>query len=204
MQLENSFVVPIPKAHAWRLLLDIERIASCMPGAALDSVDGDTFHGRVKVKLGAVPVAYQGTGTFVEKDEPSGKVTLSVSGSEVRGSGTASAIVTATLTDRGETTMVRVSADLAIGGKGAQFGRGIMTEVADRLISQFATQLSELIETSAAPTRAEPLPAGALTASSGTMNLGSVALPAVARWPLPAATVILFALVVALRRRKRR
>ena len=91
MQLENSFTVPVPIDEAWRVLLDIERIAPCMPGAALDTVDGDDFTGRVKVKLGPINLTYQGKASFVEKDEAAHRAVIDARGKDQRGNGTAAA-----------------------------------------------------------------------------------------------------------------
>ena len=101
MQLENSFTVPVPIDEAWRVLLDIERIAPCMPGAALDSVDGDDFTGRVKVKLGPINLTYQGKASFIEKDEAAHKAVIDARGKDQRGNGTAAAVVTAKLAAEG-------------------------------------------------------------------------------------------------------
>ena len=97
MQLENSFTVPVPVDEAWRVLLDIERIAPCMPGAALDSVTGDDFTGRVKVKLGPINLTYQGKASLIEKDEAAHRAVIDARGKDQRGNGTAAAVVTATL-----------------------------------------------------------------------------------------------------------
>ena len=104
MQLENSFTVPVPVDEAWRVLLDIERIAPCMPGAVLDSVTGDDFTGRVKVKLGVITMTYQGKASFVEKDEAAHKAVIDARGKDQRGNGTAAALVTATLAAEGDRT----------------------------------------------------------------------------------------------------
>ena len=101
MQLENSFTVPVPVDEAWRVLLDIERIAPCMPGAALDSVDGDDFTGRVKVKLGPINLTYQGKASFIEKDDVAHKAVIDARGKDQRGNGTAAAVVTAKLAAEG-------------------------------------------------------------------------------------------------------
>ncbi|HEV7186275.1 MAG TPA: SRPBCC family protein [Blastococcus sp.] len=142
MQLENSFTVPVPVDEAWRVLLDIERIAPCMPGAALDSVTGDDFTGRVKVKLGPINLTYQGKASFVEKDETAHKAVIDARGKDQRGNGTASATVTATLKSEGANTRVDVLTDLNITGKPAQFGRGVMTDVGNKLLGQFADKLA--------------------------------------------------------------
>ncbi|HSU10728.1 MAG TPA: SRPBCC family protein, partial [Pseudonocardia sp.] len=142
MQLENSFTVPVPVDEAWRVLLDIERIAPCMPGAALDSVDGDDFTGRVKVKLGPINLTYQGKASFIEKDEAAHKAVIDARGKDQRGNGTAAAVVTAKLAAEGAITRVDVLTDLNITGRPAQFGRGVMTDVGNKLLGQFADKLA--------------------------------------------------------------
>ena len=142
MQLENSFTVPVPIDEAWRVLLDIERIAPCMPGAALDSVTGDDFTGRVKVKLGPINLTYQGKASFIEKDEAAHKAVIDARGKDQRGNGTAAAVVTARLKPEGDVTRVDVLTDLNITGRPAQFGRGVMTDVGNKLLGQFADKLA--------------------------------------------------------------
>ncbi len=148
MQLENSFLVPVPIDDAWKVLLDIERIAPCMPGAALDSVDGDDFTGRVKVKLGPINLTYAGKASFVEKDEATHKAVIDARGKDQRGNGTAAAMVTAQLQDEGSSTRVNVLTDLNITGRPAQFGRGVMTDVGNKLLGQFADKLATQLGTS--------------------------------------------------------
>ena len=142
MQLEHSFTVPVGIDDAWKVLLDIERIAPCMPGAALETIDGDNFTGTVKVKLGPIGLTYKGKASFVEKDEATHRATINAQGRDARGNGTASAKVTATLTDQGGDTKVDVVTDLDITGKPAQFGRGVMVDVGNKLIGQFADCLA--------------------------------------------------------------
>jgi carbon monoxide dehydrogenase subunit G len=142
VQLENSFTVPVPVDEAWRVLLDIERIAPCMPGAALDSVAGDEFTGRVKVKLGPINLTYQGKAAFVEKDEAAHRAVIDAKGKDQRGNGTAAATITARLAGEGDRTRVDVVTDLNITGRPAQFGRGVMTDVGNKLLGQFADKLA--------------------------------------------------------------
>ena len=142
MQLENTFTVPVPVERAWAVLLDIERVAPCMPGATLTSSDGDEFAGTVKVKLGPVSMTFKGSGRFVERDEAARRVVISASGADSRGGGTARATVTALLVAADGGTDVKVSTDLDITGKAAQFGRGLIGDVSGRLIGQFATCLA--------------------------------------------------------------
>jgi len=160
MQLDHEFVVPVPVDEAWRVLLDVERIAPCMPGATLDTVSDEEFTGRVKVKVGPITVTYKGTARFVRRDETAHVVVIEASGKETRGTGTASATITATLLPGGGTTQVKVETDLAITGKPAQFGRGVMAEIGAKLIGQFADCLADelgqtgsaaVLSTSAAP-----------------------------------------------------
>ncbi|MFC5754923.1 SRPBCC family protein [Actinomadura rugatobispora] len=143
MKLENTLTIPVPVREAWQVLLDIERIAPCVPGATLTSNDGDTFHGKVKVKLGPIGLSYNGTVTFVSLDETERVAVLEASGRETRGGGTAKATVTCRLTDQGDTTDVHIETDLAITGKPAQFGRGALNDVATNLIGQFAANLAD-------------------------------------------------------------
>ncbi|MED5810927.1 SRPBCC family protein [Mycolicibacterium sp. 050232] len=147
MELNNEFRVAVPAAKTWEVLTDVERVAPCLPGATLLSVDGDDFTGAVKVKVGPITVAYKGDATFQEKDAAAQRVVLKANGKETRGNGTASAIVTAQLKeDSAESTTVVVTTDLAISGKAAQFGRGVLADVAGSLIDQFAKSLeAELI-----------------------------------------------------------
>jgi carbon monoxide dehydrogenase subunit G len=165
VQLENSFTVPVPIEEAWRVLLDIERIAPCMPGAALDSVTGDDFTGRVKVKLGPINLTYQGKASFVEKDEAEHKAVIDARGKDQRGNGTAAAVVTAQLRPEGANTRVDVVTDLNITGRPAQFGRGVMTDVGNKLLGQFADKLSAQLGAGApAP---EPSAAQKVAATAG-------------------------------------
>ncbi|HEY3907577.1 MAG TPA: SRPBCC family protein, partial [Streptosporangiaceae bacterium] len=148
MELEHSFTVPVSKERAWDVLLDVERVAPCMPGATLDSVDGDAITGKIKVKVGPISMTYAGTAKFVERDKNAGVVTLEASGKETRGSGTASASVRSVLEDRGTETHVTVHTTLNVTGKPAQFGRGVMNEVSGKLIGIFATNLADMITNS--------------------------------------------------------
>lgn len=142
MKLEHSFTVPVPPAQAWEVLLDVQRIAPCMPGATVETVDGDEITGKVKVKVGPIVVTYGGTARFVEKDAETHRVVLEARGKETRGSGTAQATVTGTLHPDGAGTRVEVVTDLAVTGKPAQFGRGVMADVGGKIIGQFADCLA--------------------------------------------------------------
>jgi len=159
MELEHQFSVPVPVAQAWDVLLDVERIAPCMPGATVDSFDGETIVGKVKVKVGPIQVTYAGTAKFVEKDEAARRAVIEASAKEARGTGTAAATITAVLTDTGgSSTDVVVTTDLAITGKPAQFGRGVMAEVGNKLLGKFADCLAGELGGGGAAAGAAPAP----------------------------------------------
>ena len=158
MKLENRFTVPVPVDQAWQVLLDVERIAPCMPGATLTSIDGDRFEGKVKVKVGPINLTYGGKASFVSKDEAAHVAVIDGAGKETRGTGTAKALITCRLVDRGATTEVEVDTDLNVTGKPAQFGRGVLADVSAKLIDQFAACLSEEIAAGEGVRAGEPAP----------------------------------------------
>ncbi|KAB1140389.1 carbon monoxide dehydrogenase [Streptomyces luteolifulvus] len=151
MELHHEFTVPVPVDDAWRTLLDIERIAPCLPGATVEDYDGKTVTGSVKVKLGPITVAYKGTAVFEEQDETAHRMVLTANGRETRGQGTARATVTGTLSEQNGGTAVSVRTELTVTGRPAQFGRGVLGEVGDRLVGQFAACLSEKLTQPVAP-----------------------------------------------------
>jgi carbon monoxide dehydrogenase subunit G len=166
MQLEHSFTVPVGIDDAWKVLLDIERVAPCMPGAAIDTVEGDDFTGSVKVKLGPISLTYKGKASFVEKDEAAHRAKIDAQGKDSRGGGTAGAVITATLAADGvAATRVDVITDLNVTGKPAQFGRGVMVEVGNKLIGQFADNLANQLSGDAESTPAAPVKAAAKKAA---------------------------------------
>jgi uncharacterized protein len=199
IEMDNSFTVPVPPEQAWDVLLDVERIAPCMPGASVTSVEGDEITGQVKVKLGPLSLTYKGVAKFISKDQASHTFALDATGKETRGAGTASADVQAVLKpgDTDGTTLVAIHTSLNVTGKPAQFGRSLLPEVSGKLIDQFAVNLEALINAgNAAPaadtetaTVTDPAavpaadPDTAATAIAGTTD-GSSGTPA----PVTAAT----------------
>jgi carbon monoxide dehydrogenase subunit G len=145
MELDNSFTVPVPPEQAWDVLLDVERIAPCMPGATVDDVDGDVVNGRIRIKVGPVSLTYRGTAKFTERDSDARTVALEASGKETRGAGTASATVRASLAPDPVGTLVTMHTDMNVTGRPAQFGRGVMVEVGGKLVDQFAANLAKLL-----------------------------------------------------------
>jgi uncharacterized protein len=161
MELDNSFTVPVPPEQAWDVLLDVKRIAPCMPGATVDEVDGDVVNGRIKVKVGPVSLTYRGTAKFTERDPDAHHVVMEASGKETRGAGTASATVRASLTPdaSGNGTQVSMHTTMNVTGRPAQFGRGVMVEVGGKLVEQFAANLAQLIAGDAQPDSGPAAPA---------------------------------------------
>src|ERR1700733_11986140 len=147
MELDHSFTVPVPPDQAWDVLLDVERIAPCMPGATVDEVDGDVVNGRIKVKVGPVSLTYKGTAKFTERNPETRVVVVDAAGKETRGAGTASATVRASLAPdaSGSGTEVTMPTTMNVTGRPAQFGGGVMVEVGGKLVEQFAANLAKLI-----------------------------------------------------------
>ena len=176
MELNNEFRVAVPVAKTWEVLTDVERVAPCLPGATLLSVDGDEFTGAVKVKVGPITVSYKGEAAFAEKDAAARRVVLKASGKETRGNGNAAALVTAQLKDEGDSTLVVITTDLTISGKAAQFGRGVLADVAGNLIGQFAKSLEASVVGNATPAGVSTA-AGAQDAGDSVDLLKVVAMP---------------------------
>jgi carbon monoxide dehydrogenase subunit G len=173
MELDNSFTVPVPPEVAWDVLLDVTRIAPCMPGATVDEVDGDVVTGRIKVKVGPVALTYRGTAKFHERDEAARTVQVEASGKETRGAGTASATVKASLEPaEGDATLVTMHTTMNVTGRPAQFGRGVMVDVAGKLVGQFAQNLARQLASDTASDTAGP-PDG--TATAGDAGSGATA-----------------------------
>jgi uncharacterized protein len=137
MELKHHFTVPGSLAETWMAFNQLEDIAPCFPGAVLTGVDGDTFTGTVKVKLGPIAMLYSGAGEFLSRDEATHTVVISATGKDKRGNGTAGATVTAVLEADGTGTAVSVTTDMNVTGKPAQFGRGVIQDISDKLLEQF-------------------------------------------------------------------
>jgi carbon monoxide dehydrogenase subunit G len=137
MELSHSFTVPATVDAAWATFMDLERVGSCFPGATVTEASDDAFSGTVKVKLGPIALQYAGSGVFLERDDAAHKAVIEAKGKDKRGNGTAGATVTIQLTPDGDGTRADVTTDLAITGKPAQFGRGVMQDVSDKLLQQF-------------------------------------------------------------------
>lgn len=206
MELRHEFVIPVDLKRTWLAMLDIQGIAECFPGAELVESDGETFHGKVRVKLGPISLAYQGRATFEEKDEANHRLRMRAEGRDARGSGNASALVVAELREVAGGTEVELNTDLNITGKPAQFGRGVMSDVSNKILGEFVANMQARLG-------GEGRPPGSVSADGGSESRGTVgsldawsviAVPALKRALPWAAGIGAVGLLVALRRLLRR
>ncbi len=179
MDLNHEFTVNVPVEEAWAILTDLERIAPCLPGAQLTEVEGDTYRGQVKIKVGPILAQFKGQASFMSRDDVAHKASLKGEGRDTTGKGNASAIITAELTSVTPTsTKCTVHTDLSISGKVAQFGRGALADVSDKLLAQFSENLNQLI--SAAPAPSAPVAAETSPAPSEQPAIRKIDGPEVA------------------------
>ncbi len=182
MDLTHSFTVPAPVETSWAHLMDIAAVAECFPGATVTEVSEDGFSGTVKVKLGPIALLYAGSGTFVARDDATHTATIRANGKDRRGNGTAGATVAVALAGSadGTGTTVDVTTDLNVTGKPAQFGRGVMQDVSDKLLGQFVACLEQRLAAEA-PVAAPPVhePAGPVHESDpiGQSHAGGAGSP---------------------------
>lgn len=154
MKIDNEFTVSVPVERAWEVLTDLAEVSLCLPGARLTNVEGDVYNGEIRVKVGPVISEYAGTAQFAEKDDAAYRAVIDAKGRDSRGAGNASAVITMQLRADGQRTLVRVDTDLKISGKIAQLGGGMMKEVSEKLMGQFA----DCLETKLAAPAASPVP----------------------------------------------
>ena len=205
MDLNHQFTVAVPVEDAWRILTDVERIAPCLPGAQLLEIEGDTYRGVVKVKVGPIQAQFKGQANFIERDDIAHKVVLKGEGRDTTGKGNAAAIITAEMTAvDANSTSVTVNTDLSVTGKVAQFGRGAMADISDKLLAAFVVNLNSLIAeqpATAAPASTEPAPAptdGIRTIESADvepLNLLSAAGSPILKRAIPVVVVVVAVLV---------
>jgi len=177
VKLENEFTVPVDIDTVYAALNDPEKVTPCFPGATLDSQDGDDFTGTVKVKLGPISMTYKGKGTFVERDSTNHKVVVDAQGRDSRGNGTASAKATLSMTDDGGKTKVTVVTEMQITGKPAQFGRGVMSDVGDKILGQFASCLADEFADAPAPEATSAAAPEATPAAASSQGASTPAAP---------------------------
>jgi carbon monoxide dehydrogenase subunit G len=181
MELVHDFTVPVPADQAFDLLVDVQKIAPCLPGAVVTSVDGDTFEGGMKIKLGPIAMTFKGDGEL-EKDAEAKKAVIHARGRDAKGNGGAQAKVTATLAEANGSTDVHVVTDLNVTGKAAQFGGGVMKDVSNRMLAQFADNLSNVILAGGTAEGAAAAPvnghAGSASSATGQAPRPAPTLPA--------------------------
>jgi len=178
MDLNHEFIVNVPVKDAWVILTDLERIAPCLPGAQLTEVEGETYRGQVKVKVGPIVAQFKGQASFVSRDDIAHTASLKGEGRDTTGKGTASAIITAQLTSVTPTsTKCTVVTNLTISGKVAQFGRGALADVSDKLLAQFSENLNQLINSSPAPATTAATTAPVATTTATTSVPVAAAMP---------------------------
>ncbi|WP_182524601.1 SRPBCC family protein [Nocardioides dongkuii] len=184
MDLQHRFTVPTSVADTWALFDDVASVAECFPGATVTSAEGETFAGSVKVKLGPIALVYNGSGRFVSKDEAAHRFVVEANGKDKRGNGTAGATVTLSMAEAaGGATDVEVLTDLAVTGKPAQFGRGVMQDVSDKLLGQFVACLEQRLSSSPGPS--EPAGGEQATEPGGDQVASSPLAPEPEAIPLP-------------------
>jgi carbon monoxide dehydrogenase subunit G len=192
MDLHHKFVVPASFDVAWDAFNDLEGLVPCVPGGELTAAEGDTFSGTVKVKLGPISMLYGGTGEFLERDKAAGRMVVKAKGKDKRGNGTAGATVVAQLTPEGTGTAVDVTTDLTVTGKPAQFGRGVIQDVSDKLLGQFVECISAKLSPAApvaeeVASQAPSTEVGSIEASSTDASAAEEGTGQTAAQPPPAA-----------------
>lgn len=145
MKIENEFTVNAPIQQAWGAMLDLEQVAPCLPGAAIEEATDGEYQGTMAVKLGPISTRYRGTVKIEEANEENHRAVLSASGKETRGQGSASATIISTMSEENGATRVHVETDVQVTGRVAQFGRGIMQDVAEELMGRFSTCVEQEI-----------------------------------------------------------
>jgi uncharacterized protein len=225
MKLENEFTVPAPVERAWEVLLDVERVAPCLPGATLEGSEGDEHKGTMTIRIGPITARYSGTVKIEEADESAHRAVMRAQARDARGQGTAAATITSTMEEVEGGTRVHVETDMRVTGPVAQFGRGVMQDVSAKLMGRFADCLAEQIagapaaapaagpdggapaaapppgpagESAEAAARPEPGP------SEAVLDLGEASREAILKRVVPvAAAMVALIVLLGIRRRRR-
>lgn len=202
MKLENEFTVPAPIEQAWEVLLDVERVAPCLPGAAIEPSDDGEHKGTMTLKIGPITSRYRGTVRIEEADEAARRAVMRAQAKDARGQGTASATITSTMESADDGTHVRVETDMRVTGPAAQFGRGVMQDVSAKLMGQFADCLAKEMGREPEPAAADPgaeeevpMPPPA-PATVEALDLGQVGGAAVLKRAAPVIGAVLAGLVL--------
>ena len=198
-RLLNEFAVRRPIDEAWQVLTDVERIAPCLPGAQLEEINGNSYKGVVKVKLGPIATAFRGQAEFVERDDAGHRAVLKGSGRDTTGKGNADALITASLESlTADTTKCTVATELHITGKVAQFGRGILGDVSEKLMAQFADNLNTMLDQQGPDAANAADTAAHAPAEVAPLELSHIAGAAVAKRLVPVVVAIVAVIVIAI------
>jgi carbon monoxide dehydrogenase subunit G len=191
MDLHHEFTVPVPATEAWKILTDLERLAPCLPGAQLTEIEGDVYRGQVKLKVGPILAQFKGQASFVSRDDTNFRASLKAEGRDTGGKGNASATITAQLfAVDAASAKCTVDTQLNISGKVAQFGRGALADVSDKLLLQFVDNLNKLIAsqpTGLAPSAPSPAPAPTKPAATPAATQAASPPPVTPTGPAPSA-----------------
>jgi carbon monoxide dehydrogenase subunit G len=211
VELTHDFDVSVPVNEAWTVLTDVERIAPCLPGAQLQEVEGAEYRGVVKVKVGPITAQYKGKAVFVEQDRDTHRAVLEASGRDTRGQGNASATITAQLDAADAGTHVHLVTDLTITGKVAQFGRGALADVSQKLLGQFVENLESTVLGTGTASGSESasesesaVPRAVHAPEAEPIDLLDAAGAPVAKRALPLLGVVVAVVVLLVFRRRRR
>ena len=178
MDLHHEFTVPVPAADAWKILTDLERLSPCLPGAQLTEIEGDIYRGQVKIKVGPILAQFKGQASFVSRDDANFLASLKAEGRDTGGKGNASATITARLEPvSASSAKCTVDTQLNISGKVAQFGRGALADVSDKLLLQFVDNLNTLIASQ--PVESAPAAAPSATSAAPSTPAAPSATPSV-------------------------
>lgn len=204
IELNHQFNVPLNVDEAWRVLTDLPTVARCLPGAHLDTAEGEEYRGGLSAKIGPISARYRGVASFRERDEIAHRAVVEARGQEEKGSGSASALITMVLKPDGQSTVVDVSTEMNISGRAAQFGRSLLAEVSSTLMGQFANNLAALVSNGADAAVTSSGPTAATTSSTNSSNApgpGSEASSGASSAPSGAELDVVSAIVVPMLKR---
>lgn len=199
MKTTHEFSIPLPPESAWPILLDLEQVAPCLPGASITGVDGEDYEGRAKIKVGPITVEYKGVARFVERDDATHRAVIQATGRDAKGQGGVTANIVAQVTPEGSGSKVLVETDMDLSGKVAQFGRGVIEDTSTVIFRRFAQTLAEQMSaaTPAALAAAPVAPAAAAAGATGAVRPVRIA-------PAPSSDEALDVLAVAREARRER
>ncbi len=175
IELKHQFHVDLPVEQTWELLTDLPRVATCLPGAALDEVVDGEYRGGLSTRIGPVSAKYRGTASFRERDDVAHRAVIDARGHEQKGNGSANALITAELSPAEGGTLVAVATELNVSGRAAQFGRSLLAEVSNTMVDEFVRRLEAMIRGADGDPGSAPAAEGTATGSSERTGAGASA-----------------------------